>query len=360
MFLFILEIEYASYNLGIFLCARCSQIHRSLGAHLSKVKHLKLDKFEDSQLRRLVEIGNRKAKSIFEKRVPACYRVPSEKDPQLLIEQWIRAKYERLEFSKSVRPSFTSGKMEGYLMKRGKEDSRFHPRKFVLNESDDTLKYYVKEERSPKAILRISELNLVFAFEKTGVKNCLQISYITSANSTRHLYVYHEDAETIVNWYNAIRCAKLHYFNIAYPSCSENELLPLLTRDFAKEGYLLKTGPRKSDGYKRRWFTLDNRKLMYHDEICDPFPKGEIFLGYHMDGYCVRVGPPEEGFKDQGFSFTILTPERKFNLSASGSRERDEWIANIQKVFERPLTTQDISISARLIRKRTTSIGIFG
>jgi hypothetical protein len=35
--------------------------------------------------------------------------------------------------------------MEGFLMKRGKEDSRYHPRKFVLSEADDTLKYHVKE-----------------------------------------------------------------------------------------------------------------------------------------------------------------------------------------------------------------------
>lgn len=59
-----------------------------------------------------------------------------------------------------------SGYMEGYLMKRGKEDSKYQPRKFVLSEADDILKYYVKENRDPKAKLRISELNVVFAPEK--------------------------------------------------------------------------------------------------------------------------------------------------------------------------------------------------
>lgn len=37
--------------------------------------------------------------------------------------------------------------MEGFLMKRGKEDSRYHPRKFVLCEAEDTLKYHVKENK---------------------------------------------------------------------------------------------------------------------------------------------------------------------------------------------------------------------
>lgn len=53
-----------------------------MGAHISKVKHLKLDKWEDSQVQRLKEIGNMKAKYKYEKKVPACYRRPTENDPQ--------------------------------------------------------------------------------------------------------------------------------------------------------------------------------------------------------------------------------------------------------------------------------------
>lgn len=39
----------------------------------------------------------------------------------------------------------------------------------------------------------------------------------------------------------------------------------MLTFDFAMEGWLWKTGPKITDGYRKRWFTLDNRKLMYHE-----------------------------------------------------------------------------------------------
>jgi hypothetical protein len=67
---------------------------------------------------------------------------------RVLIEQWIRAKYEREEFCHPERQNhYVSGFMEGFLMKRGKEDARYHPRKFVLSEGDDTLKYYVKENK---------------------------------------------------------------------------------------------------------------------------------------------------------------------------------------------------------------------
>lgn len=43
--------------------------------------------------------------------------------------------------------------MEGFLMKRGKEDSRYHPRKFVLCEAEDTLKYHVKENKVYKYLI---------------------------------------------------------------------------------------------------------------------------------------------------------------------------------------------------------------
>lgn len=138
----------------------------------------------------------------------------------------------------------------------------------------------------------------------------------------------------------AIRCAKLHRLQLAYPCANEDELIQHLTRDFAKEGWLWKTGPRTSDAYKKRWFTLDNRKLMYHDEPLDAHPKGEIFLGHSLEGYSVRVGI-SPGVKDQGFSFSLRTPERTFNLSAASEVDRDEWIQVIEQVIERPLTPQD-------------------
>ena len=39
-----------------------------------------------------------------------------------------------------------------------------------------------------------------------------------------------------------------------------------LTRDFTKEGWLSKTGPRAGDAFRRRWVSLDKRKLMYYED----------------------------------------------------------------------------------------------
>lgn len=244
-------------------------------------------------------------------------------------------------------------------------------RKFILNESDDTLKYYVKESKEPKAVLRLSELNVAFAPAKIEHKSSMQLTFLKDG-TTRHIYLYHDDPEVIVNWYMAIRCAKLHRLQVAFPSATESDLVGLLSHDFAKEvcyclclwfylffffaftialilnslsqkGWISKTGPRQSDGYKRRWFTLDNRKLMYHDDRLDAYPKGEIFLGNQLDGYSVRIGVSATSAKNQGYPFTLFTPERIYNLSCATEQERDEWIKTILEVLQRPLTPQDSS-----------------
>lgn len=70
----------------------------------------------------------------------------------VLLEQWIRAKYERKEFvqastNRGNRP-YESGRKEGFLWKRGKEDKRYQRRWFVLDASENTLRYYNGENVS--------------------------------------------------------------------------------------------------------------------------------------------------------------------------------------------------------------------
>jgi len=349
--------EWASYNLGIFLCTRCAACHRNMGAHVSKIKHLKLDQWEDAQVARMKDVGNTNSKLKYERWVPPSYRKIDANTPQVLVEQYIFSKYSREEFIHPERQSYTSGFMEGYLLKKGRENHQFLPRKFVLSEIDNTLKYYVKDRKDPKAVIKISDINVEFAPEKVPFHNSLQIDYLKDG-STRHIYVYHDDPQTVVNWYHAIRSCKLHLLQVAYPGAMEKELLEHLSQDFIREGYLYKTGPSPKDVYKKRWCSLQGRKLMYHVDILDAYPKGEIFLGHLTSGYSVVPGFVP-GFRESGYGFTLHTPDRAFQFSADTETERSGWIQCIEAVLQTPLLPQDNTLAASLNKKRNDSIAFF-
>ncbi|KAI5807422.1 hypothetical protein DFH27DRAFT_546200 [Peziza echinospora] len=81
--------RWASWNLGIFVCIRCSGIHRGMGTHISRVKSVDLDSWTDEQLASMVKWGNSRANKYWEANL-APGHVPSEAK----IENFIRTKYE--------------------------------------------------------------------------------------------------------------------------------------------------------------------------------------------------------------------------------------------------------------------------
>lgn len=86
--------RWASVNLGIFVCIRCSGIHRNMGTHISKVKSVSLDKWQPEMIKNMEVIGNANARLIYEGRLPERYNRPRESD-NYAVEQWIRDKYDR-------------------------------------------------------------------------------------------------------------------------------------------------------------------------------------------------------------------------------------------------------------------------
>ncbi|XP_053707280.1 arf-GAP with dual PH domain-containing protein 1-like [Synchiropus splendidus] len=339
--------QWASYTIGVFVCLSCSGLHRNI-AHISKVKSVLLDPWTQSEVEFMDSVGNDAAKAKYEQIVPAFYYRPTHKDCALLRDQWIRAKYDRKEFiCVEQQEPYSAGYREGYLWKRGRDNGQYLNRKFILSEREGVLKYFNKHDaRLPKAIMRLNTVNATFQPTKIGSANGLQVTYLKN-NSTRNIFLYHEEGKEMVDWFNAIRAARFHYLQVAFPGAPESELLPLLTRNYINEGFMEKTGPKHTEGFKRRWFTLDDRRLMYFKDPLDAYARGEVFIGSKESGYSILAGLPANiQSSNWRFGITIVTPDRKFLLACETQEDQDEWISSIQSVINRPMAPQEYAVEA--------------
>nr|KAF6414891.1 ArfGAP with dual PH domains 2 [Molossus molossus] len=342
--------DWASYKLGIFICLNCSGIHRNF-PDISKVKSVRLDFWDDSivevavVLQFMTHNGNLRVKAKYEARVPAFYYIPQASDCPVLKEQWIRAKYERQEFMADGKTMSPSDNREGFLWKRGRDNAQFLRRRFVLSAGEGLLKYYTKEEgKDPKAVINIKDLNATFQAEKIGNPHGLQITYRREGH-IRNLFVYHESGKEIVDWFNALRAARLRYLKMAFPELPESELVPLITRNYLKQGFMEKTGPKQREPFKKRWFALDpqERSLLYYKNPLDAFELGQVFLGSREQGYEVYEDLPK-GVRGNRWKagLTIVTPERKFLFTCPSEKEQGEWLESLRDVLSRPLTALNL------------------
>lgn len=62
--------EWASINLGVFICIDCSGFHRSFGTHISKVRSVNLDVWEPEHIEVMRSIGNIEANKYWEHKIP--------------------------------------------------------------------------------------------------------------------------------------------------------------------------------------------------------------------------------------------------------------------------------------------------
>uniref|UniRef100_A0A668AXH3 ArfGAP with dual PH domains 2 n=1 Tax=Myripristis murdjan TaxID=586833 RepID=A0A668AXH3_9TELE len=338
------EPDWASYTLGIFVCLNCSGIHRDLPA-VSRVKSIRLDFWDDSLVEFMREKGNSAAKAIYEKDVPSFFYRPHQKDCVILKDQWIRAKYERREFTGDDNYfkqayTFQISAYRSTLWKKGKDKKQFLKRTFVLSQKDFTLRYFVREDsKVPKAVISMKDLNAIFQPEKIGHAHGLQISYLQEER-TRNLFVYHENGQIIVSWFNAIRATRLAYLQREHPTVHDIDLIPQISRSSLKEGYMEKTGPMQWEPFKKRWFTLSSmdRKLLYFKTPL----VGAVFIGTESHEYSVREGPCRSMRGSRWrCGITLQTPGRQFVFMCEQEQEQKEWLEAFRQIIAQPMTRQD-------------------
>ncbi|XP_063550390.1 ARF GTPase-activating protein GIT2 isoform X21 [Gorilla gorilla gorilla] len=147
--------SWASVNRGTFLCDECCSVHRSLGRHISQVRHLKHTPWPPTLLQMVETLYNNGANSIWEHSLldPASIMSGRRKaNPQDKVHpnkaEFIRAKYQMLAFvhrlpcrdddsvtakdlSKQLHSSVRTGNLETCLrlLSLGAQANFFHPEK---------------------------------------------------------------------------------------------------------------------------------------------------------------------------------------------------------------------------------------
>uniref|UniRef100_A0A452H0I9 Arf-GAP domain-containing protein n=1 Tax=Gopherus agassizii TaxID=38772 RepID=A0A452H0I9_9SAUR len=146
---------WASVNRGILICDECCSVHRSLGRHISQVRHLKHTPWPPTLLQMVETLYNNGANSIWEHSLldPASVMSGRRKaNPQDKVHpnkaEFIRAKYQMLAFvhrlpcreddsvtakdlSKQLHSSVRTGNLETCLrlLSLGAQANFFHPEK---------------------------------------------------------------------------------------------------------------------------------------------------------------------------------------------------------------------------------------
>ncbi|CAK8695437.1 unnamed protein product [Clavelina lepadiformis] len=333
--------EWASSNIGVFICVNCSGIHRMLGTHISRVKSCRLDQWTDEQVQFMCDNGNECINAQLEVYMPVYYQKPRPSDPQVYKEHFIHSKYDRKEFiSEGGTSHYEKGAKDGFLWKRGKDGKQFKLRRFVLNAEEGTLKYYVKPEgKEPKQTINLASLTASLVPDKINHAHGFQLAFMTE-NLTRQIYLYAEEAKDAVDWFIELRASSMHLIKKNNPNITDCEIIKKLNNYQVKQGWMLKTGPKHTEPYRKRWFTLENRRLLYFVNPLDAYPRGEIYLGSRSNGFMVRDGLPA-GQQEYGFGITITTPDRDYLMCCEDKEDQKAWIAEIKAIMTRPLNSQE-------------------
>jgi len=91
--------RWGSASLGVFLCIKCSGVHRSMGTHISFIRSVSLDRWKPEEIALIQSMGNANAALVWEAKLPAEYRRPSPND-SISLEKFIRDKYEHKRYYK--------------------------------------------------------------------------------------------------------------------------------------------------------------------------------------------------------------------------------------------------------------------
>lgn len=154
--------QWASTNLGVFICLDCSGIHRSLGTHISFVRSCTLDQWTMQQAKFMASVGNKVANEYYEATLPKDYARPDSSN-NYQMTNFIRMKYSAKKWTAPGPPPGITEEdeeeqeVEQEQKKQKRTKKRLHSNRSSVRSTDSM--DLIRSNPPPPRVVHISQSN---------------------------------------------------------------------------------------------------------------------------------------------------------------------------------------------------------
>ena len=326
--------KWASWNLGIFICERCCGVHRQLGTHISMPRSCTIDDWNTEQLAAMKAVGNLNAQCYWEYNLPFGEEKPEASDPIMFVSQWIRRKYEAMEFlrqpggperNKPIDPGVKQYETNGYLLKEGGGSGKWQRRYFSL--ADFKLEYYdappeLGMKSVPKGIIPINPTTKISISMTQTQQDIIQdgVTFEVS-NGERVFLIQGETTQEICRWVRSLRGVRAY--------SAKDEVMALQKTIMA--GWMIKKGQGAlKGGDKIRWIVLKgNGEMIYFKDNKAKHPQNRFQLEPRSVSVDRSKDPPPGSPRGRSFfmiRFDVRRAGRTWELGVDTEQGRNDWM----------------------------------
>jgi len=95
---------WVSLDFGVFVCIRCSGVHRQIGPHITRVRSTRLDGWFKENIEIMATVGNKLANDYYEHNMPGGYRKPAINSTPEECRRFVDEKYIRKAWAPKGHP----------------------------------------------------------------------------------------------------------------------------------------------------------------------------------------------------------------------------------------------------------------